>query len=74
MVVQSTRVIGVASPWVYGVTSVVGEPSETSVCFWFVGWNDSEDQESGWRHSWRCASLSATHGGRGTVRTVTATH
>jgi hypothetical protein len=28
MVAQATRVIGVVSPWVYGVTSVVGEPSE----------------------------------------------
>jgi hypothetical protein len=71
MVAQSTRVIGVVSPQVYGVTGVVGEPSEALACFWFVGWTDSKDWESGQRHSWRCASLSAAHSGCGTIRTVT---
>jgi hypothetical protein len=71
MVAQSTGVIRVVSPRVYRVTSVMGEPSETSVCFWFVSLNDSKDWESGWRCSWRCASLSAAHGGCRNVRTVT---
>jgi hypothetical protein len=66
-------VIRVVSPWVYGVTGVVGEPLETLVCFRFVGWADSKNWESGWRCSWRCMSLSAAHGGCRTVRTVTMT-
>jgi hypothetical protein len=74
MVVQSTGVSGVVRPQVYRVTGVVGEPSETLACFQVVGWTDSKDWESGWRRSWRCASLSAAHGGCGTVRTVTMTH
>jgi hypothetical protein len=52
MVARATGVSGTVGPQVYGVTGVVGEPSDTSAWFpgcWLVhvDWTDSEDQESG---------------------------
>jgi hypothetical protein len=76
MVARATRVSGMVGLQVYRVTGVVGEPLDMSA--WFPGcWlahvdrTDSEDQESGWSEFLGCASLSAAHSGRGTVRTVT---
>jgi hypothetical protein len=78
MVAQFTGVIGVVRLRVYGVTGVVGEPLEVLACFRVVGWSmliwltpkiGSQVGVS----SWGCASLSAAHGGHGTVRTMTVT-
>jgi hypothetical protein len=77
MVARATGVSGVVGPRVYKVTGVVGEPSDTSA--WFPGCRlvhvdrtDSDDRESGCSEFLGCASLGAAHGGRGTIRTVTA--
>jgi hypothetical protein len=79
MVARATGVFGVVGPWVYGVTGVVGQPSDTSA--WFPGCRlvyvdrtDSDDRESGCSEFLGCASLGVAHGGRGTIRTVTASY
>jgi hypothetical protein len=79
MVACASGVSGMVGPRVYGVSGVLGEPSDTSA--WFLGCRlvhvdrtDSENRESGWSEFLGCASLSVAHGSCGTVRTVTQRH
>jgi hypothetical protein len=76
MVARATGVSRMVGPRVY---RVLGEPLDTSAWFpgcWLVHVNqtDSKNRESGWSEFLGCASLSAAHGGCGTVRTVTPTY